>query len=251
MDSAPEPKDTPIEADFFALARSSPKAWSSLCFTIRYDTVAPIRAWIVRPDRLRVESHIGELLRREHPDSRPEQPRALPPRVRRGRWSTGPYAARADDTVPVYQDYRWVALLEPLELADSWRDPDDPHAGEPPLTVHEVTRHSHHGRSALRAIVSTRPSYTPRCPCCPLLPSADALVADGWSPEAAAEADAPTRFLVVLDEGTGVCVGITALDGREVGTGFDAAIEEVNEPYDDAFFTGPRRHRRGWWSPRH
>lgn len=59
-------------------------------------------------------------------------------------------------------------------------------------------------------------------------------------------APAPTRFEVLLDEGTGVCVGVTDLDGADAGDRFEVAIEEVDEPYDAALFEAPRRRgRRG------
>lgn len=151
--------------------------------------------------------------------------------------------------LPLFQDYRWVAMLEPLELADPWLPPDERPGDDPPVRVHSVERHRHHGRPTLAATVSTGASYNPRCPCCPLLPSAEVVraMADGGLP-VDTSAPAPTRFLVLLDEGTGVCVGVTALDGPDAGAGFDVAIEAVNEPYDGALFDAPRGHglRRCW-----
>lgn len=255
----------PTAEEFRGLARSSPRAWSTIRFLLRSGPGAPIRAWIARPDRLRVESHLGEPLRVESARSVPRSPGASVPWVRLGRVDFGPYDARTpgerpddawwrpEDTVPQYQDYRWVAMLEPLELADSWRDPDELPGGVaadgPPVEVHRVDRHRHHGRSALAAEVSTRASYDPRCSCCPLLRSADALVNDGFDRSSTDLGAAPTRFLVVLDEGSGVCVAVTELDGADAGAGFDVAIEEVDEPYDDALFAAPHRrhrwHRRG------
>lgn len=251
QDSAPTPEE------FRALARTSPRAWSTIRLLMRTGPGAPIRAWIVRPDQLRVESHLGEPL---HVDA--TRAEAGSSRSRARRWlapfGSGSYDApppderpegawwRPDDTVPMYRDYRWVALLEPLELADSWLPPDELPDDGPPVRVHSVERHRHHGRSVLAATVSTAPSYHPRCSCCPLLPSADAVRAmadDGLRVDTSAPA---TRFLVLLDEGTGICVSVTELDGPDVGRGFDVAIEEVDEPYGDELFVppdGPRRIR--------
>jgi hypothetical protein len=63
---------TPSADTFVALARSSPWRWSTLRFTVRWpgDRTAPLRAWLRRPDVLRVETEDGELRQivRERPN---------------------------------------------------------------------------------------------------------------------------------------------------------------------------------------
>src|SRR6185312_1731576 len=85
----------PSAAAFADLARSSPGRWSTLLFTqqrsLRGET-RELRAWLRRPDLLRVETLDGALLQvvRERPDRRPD--------------------GLAVDA-PMFQDYHWVAML--------------------------------------------------------------------------------------------------------------------------------------------
>jgi hypothetical protein len=75
----------PSVEQFFALARSSPWRWSTLRFRVtwrgRMHTSAagfrrePVRAWVARPDALRIETHDGRVL---IAGRRPESP-DLPP----------------------------------------------------------------------------------------------------------------------------------------------------------------------------
>ncbi|RBY74740.1 hypothetical protein DQ238_21345 [Geodermatophilus sp. TF02-6] len=63
----------PDADDFRALARSSPWRWSTLRFSVRWPgnpwRTGPVRAWLRRPDLLRVETLDGDLLQvvREQP----------------------------------------------------------------------------------------------------------------------------------------------------------------------------------------
>ena len=126
----------PTADSFSALARSSPWRWSTLPFTVRrgveWNRPDPVRAWLRRPDQLRVETLDGALLQivREPPlqigvlTSDGGFPRGLPwpveaepPVLRRdGLVDVRPAMVSAD--APMYQDYRWVAMLDPVELAD-------------------------------------------------------------------------------------------------------------------------------------
>ena len=60
---------TPSADSFAALARSSPWRWSTLRFTVTWPgdpwSSGAVRAWLRRPDSLRVESLDGALLRAE------------------------------------------------------------------------------------------------------------------------------------------------------------------------------------------
>jgi hypothetical protein len=202
---------------FAALARSSPERWTALRFTRRGSSLPPVRAWLRRPDLLRVEDLDGRLLqvRRQHP---------------------GPAGCDA----PVYRDHTWVAMLDPVELADG-RDPDDGLPG-PGARSWEVGEVEHGGRPAWEALVAPTASYEPRCSCCSLLRSREVderLVAGGGP--GAVLAEHPSAARVRLDAGTAVCVLVEDLDGPSPGVRLDVRIEAVDEPVDDTLFRGARR----------
>jgi hypothetical protein len=243
----------PSADDFRALARSSPWRWSTLRFTARWSgpwvLSDPVRAWLRRPDRLRVETLDGGFLQVVLRDSAPASavltadggpgpptgPPPLGPRFRPdGLVAERPpiWELAADD--PMFQSYSWVAMLDPVELADG--DPDREGEG---VVVGEVGEAEHGGRPAWQAVLSTTPAYEPRCSCCPLLPSADAAALDGV--EWPADVEPGRTFLVRLDVGTGVCVFSEQLDGTDRGRGHDVRIEAVDEPMGDELFLEPRR----------
>jgi len=135
-----------------------------------------------------------------------------------------PAAATSED--PIYRDYQWVAMLDPVELADGVsrvRMPDSgvvagSEAGSdagsdvvppPALDVHRLDASVRHGRDTWWAEVAPRAEYAPRCSCCPLL------------------LDHAT-FLVALDVATGVCVHVEHLDGNHTGRGFSMRIRSVD-----------------------
>jgi hypothetical protein len=203
---------SPTPDDVAALARSSPGRWTTLRFTRHGSSLAPVRAWLRRPDLLRVEDLDGTLLQvvRQHP---------------------GP----AGRDAPVYRDYSWVALLDPVELADG-RDPDDGFPA-PGTRITGVAEVEHGGRPAWEAVVAPTAAYEPRCSCCSLLRSREVderLVAGGGPGAVLAEYASATR--VRLDAGTGVCVLVEDLDGPSPGVRLEVRIEAVDEPMDDALF---------------
>ena len=146
-------------------------------------------------------------------------------------------AERASDD-PMWQDYQFVAMLDPVELADgSLRDPGpewDPDAVPPPaLDVHRLDGSLRHGRETWWAEVAPREEYSPRCSCCPLLFGrvSDELEALGGAPTARAQQPGltyATRYLVALDVDTGVCLHVEHLDGDHVGRGFSVEIRSVD-----------------------
>ncbi|MBB3086003.1 hypothetical protein [Geodermatophilus sabuli] len=241
----------PDAADFRALARSSPWRWSTLRFTVRWRgerALGPVRAWLRRPDVVRVETLDGHLLQvvRESPqrvgvltsgggyDRRLPWPEDVPAPLLR---PDGLVAERPDGLsydAPMYQDYAWVAVLDPVELADG-RDPETGERAGPGLTIETVTEIEHGGRPAWEAVVRPTPLYEPRCGCCSLVRS---RLVDRyeWGEASFADAEYPTEYLVRLDVQTGVCVWTEALDGTWVGTGHVLRIEAVDEPMDDALF---------------
>ena len=151
--------------------------------------------------------------------------------VRRPRAST-----TSDD--PMWQDYQFVAMLDPVELADgSLRDRGphrDPDAVPPPaLDVHRLDASLRHGRETWWAEVTPRDDYSPRCSCCPLLFGrvSDELEALEGAPAARDRQQGLTyasRYLVALDVETGVCVHVEHLDGDHPGRGFSVEIRSVD-----------------------
>jgi hypothetical protein len=270
------------EDDFRALARSSPWLWRSLRFAVedRLDPIglAPVRGWIRRPQAMRVETLDGHLLAAMTGDPTPSnvalfaigEPDGVAP-LPRVTWWTDPAAPtprrRADGLVgePVllpthivvddqmWQNYRWVAMLNPRELADGVDD-------QPGAFVDALELGERHGRATLWATVRPRDAYDARCSCCPLLPSRAAALAEGF-PDA--DGDFAEAHLVGLDVATGICVSTRELGGPADGRGFEVTIEAVDDPMPDALFTqrapsagrlrrlldraGPARPAR--WSP--
>jgi hypothetical protein len=262
---------SPSADDFRALARSSPWRWSTLRFTghrpgqtWRSDDV---RAWVRRPDRLRVETLGGELLQvvREERQQigvlgRPvgrtvELPwvgeqGAPSPEVRPdGLVARRPSSWALDVDDPMYQDYFWVAMLDPVELADGGFRAPDP--AVPALDVDTVAEVDHGGRPAWEAVVRPTEDYEPRCACenCALLRSryVDVREVDGGGHNEVLD-EYPTAFRVRLDAQTGVCVLTSAIGGVAPGVTHELRIEAVDEPMADDLFVEPRRgpFRRGW-----
>ncbi|WP_116951565.1 hypothetical protein [Jiangella endophytica] len=227
---------------FRALARSSPWRWRSveLTRTLVGDAITAdhaVRAWIDRPGRMRVVEPDGtEHLVDETPAERglvlvgssdgspveqpvitvPLDPEAPQP-VRR---PDGLVARRPSDVTvayddPMYENYLWVAMLDPVELS----------GGVDVLSVRETVRE---GRDTLEATVRPTAGYDPRCTCCALLfgeVAAGLLRAEGGpEPEDRAFAD---EFSVALDVETGICVLLRELGGDDDGAGFDVSLAAV------------------------
>jgi hypothetical protein len=139
---------------------------------------------------------------------------------------------------PMWQDYQWVAMLDPVELADGeWRDPgpEQPADAVPPpaLDVHRLDAAVRHGRETWWAEVSPREEYAPRCSCCPLLfgrvsEELEALAGGPTARGRQPDLTHATRYLVALDVGTGVCVHVEHLDGDHAGRGFSVDIRSVD-----------------------
>jgi hypothetical protein len=202
----------PCPESFAALARSSPARWSTVRFTERRrlrGLVRDVRAWVRRPDLLRVETLDGTLLQvvRQPPQRRPD--------------------GQAVDA-PMFQDYFWVAMLDPVELS----------AG---VVVDAVTEVQHAGRPAWEAVVRTMPDYEPRCGCCSLLRSLEVDVRE-YGPRSPHVLDEyPGAHRVRLDVGTGICVLTEQLGGPSPGQGHELRIEADNSPMEDSLFDGPPR----------
>ncbi|TDD99979.1 hypothetical protein [Jiangella asiatica] len=246
---------------FRALARSSPWLWTSVRLTRRMvgDARIPtgtVRAWVDRPGRTRVEDENGRVSvydesSRERTDRGvfaatsdgsplpgevmkpryhfPQDPEAPSPRRR----PDGLVAARPTDFSVIYDDpmhvnYLWVAMLDPVELADGAPPEGPPSPEVPALDVLALTGGTRAGRPTVDATVRPASSYSPRCTCCALLDGevvAGLLRQEGgFVPPRQAYADA---FEVALDTETGICVRMRELGGDHGGTGFDVVIETV------------------------
>jgi hypothetical protein len=244
---------------FAALARSSPWRWSTLRFTegrVRPDSRGALRAWLRRPDAVRVESLGGTLLQivREQPQSIgvltaeggrsrhtpwPTDGGAPAPTFRPdGLVATRPSTWDVSYDAPMYQDYFWVAMLDPVELADG----GDWSAREPgsALDVDEVTEVDHFGRPAWEAIARPTEEYEPRCGCCPLLRTRRIDVLEYGADDRHLLREYADAFRVRLDVGTGVCVQTEEIGGLTPGAGHVVQIEAVDEPMDDGLFRDRR-----------
>ena len=228
---------------FAALARSSPWRWSTLRFTVGWpvDQWKPgtVRAWLRRPDRLRVETLDGALLQVVHEPRRgaAPEPATRPDGLigqRRLSWEHD-----LDD--PMYQDYHWVAVLDPVELADG-RDRDT-EALVTALDLQSLAEVEHAGRAAWEAVVRPTDAYEPRCGCCPLLRSREVDLDEYRDHPEHILDEYPDAYRVRLDVQTGVCVLTEALGGDNAGRGHDLRIEAVDEPMADDLFVEPRRRR--------
>ena len=236
---------------FHALARSSPWRWSTLRFSVRYTRSAhqrdAVRAWVRRPHTLRVETLERQLL------AVGVQPgsgvtllgtagggRATPV-VEQPRWRADGLVASRDrrsrfgHDAPFFRDYHWVAVLDPVELADG-ADRDDESVVPGTEVVGEVREVVHAGRTAWEAELVTTAAYDPRCSCCPLLAAWDLDVLERGA-AASPFGSFPRAHLVRLDVRTGVCVRTEEIDGDDPGAGHDLRIEAVDEPMPNRLFT--------------
>jgi len=254
LDDPPGRPHTPgvvptLSADSFAaLARSSPWRWSTLRFTVRWPAdrwkTGAARAWLRRPDRLRVEDLEGALLQvvRASPDGDRAVPVLRPDGLVAGR--PAPWASGTD--APMHQDYHWVAMLDPAELADG----TDPATGlsAPGLDLQSLTEVEHGGRRAWEAVVRTTRAYAPRCGCCSLLRSREVDLVEYADHPQHVLAVYPRAHRVRLDVGTGVCVLTEEIGGLTPGKGHDVRIESVDEAMDDELFVEPPRPPAPGWS---
>ena len=140
-----------------------------------------------------------------------------------------PLFADTDDAM--FRNYRWVAMLDPVELADG-RDPDGVDPGPWPGTVvGALAVVDHHGRPAWEAVVRALPTYQPRCGCCSLLrdPVQDEREwGRGGPPNLPAGYVYGEGARVRLDRATGICVRLEQIGGTDAGAGFEAVIEAVD-----------------------
>ncbi|MFC4905021.1 hypothetical protein [Kocuria oceani] len=124
---------------------------------------------------------------------------------------------------PMWRDYRWTAMLDPVELCHG-------------VQLSDVTATVLRGRATWAA--TCRPlvgdgedwagGYVPRCGCCPLLDSPAARIYE-YGPEDPTLTDSlATVYRVHLDVATGIVVDLTPLDGTE-GVSLTNELHDVDD----------------------
>ena len=252
--------------DFRALARSSPWRFGTLHFTHRAEDKEPVEAWLTRPGHLEVLSrgkrhiatgvpHTRSVLSLPDLDAEPTapldaEPGLAPPDaetsapgrlsgvtpqsvepVRRGDGLVAirPDAVEIEFDDPMWQNYRWVAMLDPVELSHG-------------VEVSEVHVRERFGRLTWTATVRALPAsaedasdgYAPRCSCCPLLfgevsQSLEFDAGNQRSPSQEEVAGYPSAYWVSLDVETGVVVDVEPQDGDRSHTAFTNEIHEAGQ----------------------
>jgi hypothetical protein len=244
------------EDAFRALGRSSPWRWSTLHFTY-VDDRHSVEAWLRRPGQLLVRrAGHGDVTI----DERERNGRRTPSRVLLSRGAPGGPAAvpqvfwpsevepvrRPDGLVaerpsdfeveyddPMYQSYRWVAALDPVELSRH-------------TTVTSLRDEDRLGRRTWWARMRPEEGYEPRCGCCPLLWS---FISDRdendygddpqpWSPPAGTVY--PEAYDVALDVQTGVVVELSPVGPSSIPAWHRLEILEVDGELD-GLLPAPRR----------
>jgi hypothetical protein len=234
------------EDSFLALARSSPWRWSTLHFTHR-DGHGQVEAWVKRPGQLLVrelgrpdtyESGVpytsSTLTVSNDPGFAPPEPEhRVPQDVRPELRPDGLVAERPSDRDvdyddPMWGNFSWVAMLDPVELSH--------HVAVADLRSDEVG-----GRPVWRADLEALPGYDPRCGgnCCELLYSEAGLHADLPEPQQVPEAWRgriyPEAYDVALDVATGVVVRCLPVGGAEDAPWLENDILEVDVDLDEVF----------------
>lgn len=236
----------PTVEDFRALARSSPWRFTTLHFTHRREREAggtpddqPVEAWLDRKaGRVTVRSSKGvEVI--EGPPYRTavldeaelgftaaattERPEGLTMRAD-GLVEVRPEGWHFDRGDPMWLDYLWTAMLDPVELSDG-------------VDITGVAGTAVRGRPAWAA--TCRPlagrgeewegGYEPRCSCCALLDSAvSRLLEYGPEDPTLTYPALPTSYRVHLDVQTGIVVDLAPADGRG-GVALTNEIHAVDE----------------------
>lgn len=175
------------------------------------------------------------------PAEPPSRDRTAPPALDRdGLVAQRPPESHDGDDDTMFQNYHWVAMLDPVELADGdgrWsRDP-----AVSPVEIIELRVVEHADRVCWEAVLRPTAAYDPRCGCCPLLFSArsdevEAAAGAAVSGERLSSFDYADAYRVGLDVQTGVCVLTEELGGAHSGDGHRVHIEAVDEPMPESLF---------------
>jgi len=235
---------TPTADDVRALARSSPWLWRVMHLRTSGPLWGDVEAWLARPGLLAVRTGDGEWHRQDHTTGAGTAvfgwaggiavtPTVVhrwigdEPALRRpdGLVAERPTDGQRDDGThllldaddPMWHNYSWVAMLDPVELS---RDVD----------IEDIEVAQVRGRDTWLATMRSQADYEPRCSCCALLwdeTSAPRLAeADGW-PGRPGEVLA-TGHRVGLDVATGIVTTLRPLDGDRDDAAFEVEILEVD-----------------------
>lgn len=255
------------EEAFRDLAQSSHRLWRTIEFEQTNRDRGPVHAWIRRPFDLRVAAADGTITVE---DSRSTLPRAMLWAVFDGtddrmpvRYTESPevvpqlagptHDSEAPEDDPMYENYQWVAMLQPRELAVGGLNEAayeaaiaagiDPETAQAPgVLIDRLWPQQRNGRDTWWAELSPDDdTYAPWCGCCPLLLSENGMRLEyGDTPWPSRRTDPAyaytTRFRVALDVETGLCVSVEHLDGSEIGEDFSVRILEVDQPMSDELF---------------
>jgi hypothetical protein len=102
-----------------------------------------------------------------------------------------------------YENYHWVAMLDPAEFAGTAHTTEiDP--ATPSVVLTDISVVDHHGRESWQATALPTTAYDPRCSCCPLLDGHFNDDTDQWV--------IATPARIRLDYETGICVYIAHHD---------------------------------------
>jgi hypothetical protein len=220
---------------FRALARSSPWRWSTLHLRRRHEGGEDVEAWIRRPDWMLVREAGREYVQRAGGrtvgiiSASPEGGAAwtetlvwgggLTPTYRTDGLVAARPQGRVDYDDPMHQDYQWVAMLDPVELATG-------------VELAEVRAEARAGRETWWARARAVDGYDPRCSCCPLLWSAVSDELEYGEDRTPYSTDYPRGYEVALDVGTGIVVALRA-DGGRAGLGFEVDVLDVDADLTD------------------
>lgn len=224
---------TPDADSFRALARSSPWRWRTLLFRSRSSSWDEVEAYVERPGRLAVRDASGRVRHEEGVpytrttfalgDARPRERRTrvpqevAPPLRPDGLVADRPWDWDVDYDDPIWRNYTWVAMLDPVELS---------HHVEADRVRADVVL----GRQVWRADLVPVRGYEPRCGggCCELLWSEVSWYSESDGPGTSNARPLPEGVVfpdhhdVALDVRTGVLVQC-----RPVGGSPDAAWQEL------------------------
>lgn len=160
----------------------------------------------------------------------PKAPQDVAPVLR----PDGLVAERPDDLSiqyddPMYGNFEWVAMLDPVELSHH-------------VAVAGVRRGDVAGREVWWASLRPEEGYDPRCGCCALLWSAISdrdEHGDGWSPGPGTTY--PESYDVALDVRTGVVVRRVPIGASSIPQRLEVDILEVDADVDHPRRRGPCR----------
>lgn len=230
------------ETTFRRLALSSPWRFETLHFTWQpQGRLEPVEAWLRRPGHLRVRLGDGsEEVVEGVPYATgtfgwgPTPPPPVPPGAITPsldayglvieRPECAPDGAFIEYDDPMWQDYTWVAMLDPRELATG-------------TSLSGLVAGDRYGRETWWAQVAAvsadeEHGYNPRCGCCPLIwgeisERIEGSISGPIYAEQHPDVAYPESWLIGLDVETGVVVSASPVGGSRPDCGFEVTIHAV------------------------